>query len=116
MTRLYLILIWTFCFILVSFKVQQNSTSKIEQDKTTEESLLKEGYEKAIVIVFSEKDEDCRYLIRLNNNQMLETNDLPDSYKSSNFKVWLKFLPQKRMSICGNTVPIAIIDIKKREE
>ncbi len=116
MTRLYLILIWTFCFILVSCKVQQNSTSKIEQDKATEENLLKEGYEKAIVIVFTKNDEDCRYLIRLDSNQLLETHDLPNIYKSSNMNVWLKFLPQKRMSTCGNTVPVAIIDIKKREE
>jgi hypothetical protein len=47
---------------------------------------------------------------------MLETFDLPDSFKQDRIKIWLKFGAQKRMSLCDGSNPVAIIDIKKREE
>lgn len=97
-----------------SCRVQNGNLQDI--DKSTEIALLNDGYVKAIVLFFPNKGEECKFLIQLEDNQLLETFDLPDSFKTDSTKIWLKFGGQKRMSLCESTSPVAIIDIKKREE
>jgi hypothetical protein len=60
-------------------------------------------------------DAGCEYIIKVNINGKevnLEPGALADEFKVDGKQVQLKYSPSKRQSICGDSMPIMIIEIK----
>ena len=67
------------------------------------------------VVADRANDNGCQFIIQVNingTNVDLEPGELDDQFKVDGKKVQLKYSLSKRQSLCGDTMPIIIIEIK----
>jgi hypothetical protein len=58
----------------------------------------------------------CKWMLQLDKDgKRLEPDGLQPEFEKDSFKVWLKYVPEERMSICMAGQTIKVIDIKKRK-
>jgi thioredoxin-related protein len=81
----------------------------------TMEEYMADGYVQG-VIQLNEKDEKpCDALIEVKGMGIVEVGDISKEFKKDGLPVWVKVIPQRRMSKCLGTTPAELTDIKKRE-
>ncbi len=78
-----------------------------------EKRYLDKGFEKAIVIKTG-LEAPCSYLIKLDNNTLLEPQNLDQTFQSDHLAVWVSYQRQKRKSSCNNAQPVRVTGIEKR--
>ena len=75
-----------------------------------------EGFTKATVIKY--EVENCGYLIRLEDDQLLAPDSLPPSFEKNNYAVWIKFQYFKKQlsSVCMAGKNIKLLEIRERKK
>ena len=79
--------------------------SKIRKDN------IEQFHASGIIRYFPENEAPCDYLIELSDGRLLEPMKLGKYFKDGNLRVIINYSPQKRISKCGNTIPVWILDI-----
>lgn len=111
---LMLVLIGNACCTKKKKVLEENKEIEINKDSINDK-LIKEGYKKAYVIYNEQKEAPCNYLIKVDDNLLIEPmHELENSFKIGELPIWVKYHPQRRMSRCINSQPVEIIAIKKR--
>ena len=72
------------------------------------------GYVKAFVT--DVELDGCKWMLQLEKDgKRLEPDGIQPEFEKDSFKVWLKYTPEDRMSVCMAGQTIKVIDIKKRK-
>ncbi|RFN59000.1 hypothetical protein [Marixanthomonas ophiurae] len=109
---------------LFLFAIACNSTKETPSDnnemisieKQNEQKMMDAGFKKGM-IVFSEKEGDCPYTIKLEEGDTYyDPINLEESYKKDGEKVWFQFNPLRRMNRCVKANPVFVSEIQKRAE
>ncbi|HLG03590.1 MAG TPA: hypothetical protein VI731_08350 [Bacteroidia bacterium] len=84
--------------------------------KKTSVDYLNEGYVKAFVTEY--RVDGCTFMLQLEGEgqKRLEPDGLQPEFEHDSMRVWLKYQPEERMSICMAGQTIKVIDIKKRDD
>jgi hypothetical protein len=92
---------------------EENSTIMMEENNKMEEAGYKKG-----TIVYSDKENDCEYTIKMEGNSayFLDPEALEDTFKIDGELVWIKFRGLRRMNRCEKASPIELTEILKRAE
>tara|TARA_R110000850_G_scaffold271031_2_gene404632 strand:+ start:18432 stop:18770 length:339 start_codon:yes stop_codon:yes gene_type:complete len=102
--------------LLIAFCVMScNSNKKVSEDNkiSSDQELIDEGFKKA-VILHSDKEEDCPYVLSIDNESLLfDPVNLESNYKSANIEVWVKYRPLRMPNRCEKANPVEIIEIRK---
>lgn len=118
---IYLRVVFVLCGILYSScNASKSHEIKEQKSENTVEEINKmeeEGYKKGM-IVYSDKENDCEYTIKMEGNSayFLDPITLEDAFKKDGEKVWIKFRGLRRMSRCEKANPIELLEILKRAE
>ena len=54
------------------------------------------------------------YIIKLDDGALLEPAGLGEEFKRDGLKVWVQYAASRRVSLCENSMPITISEIKKK--
>jgi len=93
---------------------ESNTMTSVE--KQDEQKMMDAGFKKG-VIVFSEKEGDCPYTIKIEQDETYyDPINLEESYKKEGEKVWFQFNPLRRMNRCVKANPVFVSEIQKRAE
>jgi len=99
-------------FLLISIIVIFSCKSKAPNNRNFE----MDGFTKATVIKY--EVENCGYLIRLENEQLLAPDSLPKDFEKNNYDVWIKFqYPKKQQTstcMAGKNIKLIEIAIRKK--
>lgn len=108
-----LIIVTTFCTACSS--QQKNTANANENQPKISTEMIQDGFHLANIVKIENKDFPCHFLIKLNDNNILlePLHPLAVEFHKNQEAVWVKYHPQRRMSRCGDTQPVEIIDIKK---
>lgn len=107
-----------------SEKTQQESTTQVQEDKTTEKQVVDankmqaEGFQMG-VIKAGKGEGSCDYIIDIKGGfaaQKVDPIDLPKEYKQDDQKIWVKFTSLRRSNRCPEARPVEITSIHKRVE
>lgn len=107
--------------VFVLFSITSCQTQKNNYTETTDFTMIrKDNIEQlsalGIIRYFPGNEAPCDYLIELSdrnrNRSLLEPFKLGENFKEGNLRVIINYSPQKRMSKCGNTIPVWILEIE----
>lgn len=91
---------------------KETAATQISEKMTQEKEMLALGFTKG-TIVYSDKEGDCEYTIKLEDGRFFESMDLKEEYMVDGMKVWFSYAPQRRMNTCQKANPVGINDMKK---
>jgi len=77
---------------------------------------MAEGYLSAMVKHDVNAEAPCNYMIEVKSMGLMEAGEIPKVFMKDGMTVWVKVVPQRRMSICQGSTPAELQDIKKRED
>ncbi len=98
--------------ILLTISCNCKKIADKETDNQQKE-MMEAGFKKA-VILHSDKEGDCPYVLSIDNEEMLfDPINLESNYKSANIEVWVKYRPLRMANRCDKASPVEIIEIKK---
>lgn len=93
---------------------ETNTPVEKTTEKTNEAALIKDGFVKASIIDKTGLD-GCSFMIKLENELLLESNSIKEEFKKDSLKIWVKYIPKKgAMSICMSGKMVDIVAIKLR--
>lgn len=118
---LNLLLVFTSCNSTKEKVQAENSpiiNSKQSDYKTMDAEMINNGFKIGEIKYL--KDKECAYIIidEASNAKFDPVNisdELYQSYKQDNQKIYFKYRPLRMMNRCTEANPISLIDIKKRE-
>ncbi len=121
MATLKLSFITAFAFFISCCGTKERSVQSNTNEEITvmahEKKMIEDGFMKG-TIVYSEKENDCPYTIRVEADEpyFLDPINLDRAYKSDGAKVWFTFTPLRRMNRCEKANPVNITEMEKRGE
>lgn len=96
--------------LIISCKTTENKKTNTSETQMNQKQMIADGYKKGVVIA-SDKEGDCPYVIKLQVNDTThhyDPVDLPDAYKDHEKKIWFKFTPSRRPNRCNNANPVIL--------
>ncbi len=94
------------------------NTKEVAQDnaeqKITEEIVDLKEYTTG-VIVYSEKEGDCEYTIKLKDGLFYDPINLEDAYKVDGMAVYFKFRGLRMLNRCNKANPVSIEKMVKKD-
>jgi hypothetical protein len=79
-----------------------------------EKSMIETGFVKADIKHFKDAEAPCDFLLVLENGDKLEPMKLSVDYQSDGTQVWIKYDLQRRPSNCPGSMPVSLVEVKKR--
>lgn len=89
------------------------TAEEVKRTSQMDQKLEDAGYVQGTVIKGPGKDSTCEFLIELGDETTLELTEIPEVYRKAGIEVWIKWLPQRRPSLCGFQTA-AIVEIQMR--
>jgi hypothetical protein len=106
--NIFLLLLSTGLFFLVSCKGKSKTGTEKEVDYAAQ------GYIAATVVDYNV--DGCIWMIQMADGKKYEPQNLEDTYRKDQQKVWIKYEVQKNaMTICMGGAVIKITDMKERK-
>ena len=99
--------------LIISCKSTKNNNTETDMNTdtaTNSKEMIADGYQKG-VIVASKKDNDCAYVIKIedgNNTNYLDPVDLPDEFKKDGVNIWFKYTLSRRPKRCDKADPVTL--------
>jgi hypothetical protein len=87
----------------------------ISDPAMTLDEYIAEGYVQGVIQLNDKDEKPCDALIEVKGMGIVEVGDIAKEFKQDGLPVWVKVIPQRRMSRCTGTTPAELSDIKKRE-
>lgn len=115
------ILLYSFVLILMFLTAcstsQKKTHNNIENQPEVATKMTQDGFKLAHIVVDEAKDFPCNFLIKLENSDVLlePLTPVPEEFQKNEMSIWIKYHPQRRMSRCGDTQPMELIAIRKKE-
>ena len=81
----------------------------------SDKELTMEGFVKGSIKEFSELKGNCQYQMDLEGIGMAESLEMHAEFKKYGMAIRVKYSLQRRHNTCGDSQPVHIVDIKKRE-
>ncbi|HTF06000.1 MAG TPA: hypothetical protein VK826_18350 [Bacteroidia bacterium] len=87
--------------------------SRAKHITISDSDMEAQGFVKAMVITM--ELDGCTYMLEQESDKKrLEPDGLQPDFQKDSLKVWIKFKPEDRMSVCMAGETISLIEIKKR--
>ena len=102
-------------FFLWSILALQGCASKDSVTKTNDTLMTQAGFVSGSILYLKDKETPCDYLIKLDDGTVLEPAGLGEEFKKDGLKIWIQYVPSRRMSLCDGSVPANINEIKIKE-
>lgn len=71
------------------------------------------GFEKGMIVKGSGQDETCKFVLQLEEDNIVELAEIPEDFQKDKLDVWVKWAPHRRPSLCGFQTG-AIVEIQFR--
>ncbi len=85
----------------------------IKKTTVSEADMEKQGFVKAMIVQL--ELDGCSYMLEQESDKKrLEPDGLQPDFQKDSLKVWIKWQPEDRMSICMAGETIKLLEIKKR--
>jgi hypothetical protein len=102
-------------FLLWSLIGLQGCASKDSITKTNDTLMTQAGFVSGSILHQKDKETPCDYLIKLDEGTLLEPTGLGEEFKKDGLKIWIKYVPSRRMSLCSGSIPANVDEIKIKE-
>ncbi len=103
-----------FSIILGGFFALQGCATKDSISKTDDTAMTQAGFVSGSILHQKDKEAPCDYIIKLDDGTLLEPAGLGEEFKRDGLKVWVQYAASRRVSLCENSMPITISEIKKK--
>lgn len=100
--------------LLGGFVVTQGCATKDSISKTDDIAMNQAGFVSGSILHQKDKESPCDYLIKLDDGTILEPAGLADEFKKDGLKIWVQYVPSRRVSLCEGSMPANITEIKKK--
>ena len=100
---------------LTSCKNTKEVAKDNTEEKVTEKAFDATGYTSG-TIVYSDKEGDCEYTIKLKDGLYYDPINLEDDYKKDGMAVYFKFRGLRMMNRCNKANPVSIDEMVKAKE
>jgi hypothetical protein len=100
--------------LLAAFIASQGCATKDSISKTDDTAMIQAGFVSGSILHQKGKETPCDYLIKLDDGSLLEPAGLGEEFKKGGLKVWVQYAASRRVSLCENSMPITIGEIKKK--
>jgi hypothetical protein len=100
--------------LLGGFIALQGCATKDSISKTDDTAMIQAGFASGSIFFQKDKETPCDYLIKLDDGSLLEPAGLGEEFKKDGLKIWVQYAASRRVSLCENSMPITISEIKKK--
>jgi len=104
-----LLFVASICLIILSGCSTSSSVSK-----TDDAAMSAAGFVAGEIVFQKEEKEPCNFLVKLEDGTLLEPTGIDKTFMNNGLRVWIQYLPSRRMSLCPGSMTVSVTEIQKR--